>query len=172
MLEKPKHGSYNEYYETYIGKVESNNILDYLEDDLTNKHITFIRSLTADQLRFRYAENKWSVSEVIGHIIDCERIFTYRALTFARGDKTSLPGFEEDNYAQASNYNQMDQEQLIQLYSSNRRASAALFRSFTNAMWQSVGLANGSPMITSAIPFINAGHELHHFSIIKERYLK
>lgn len=171
-LEKPKAGTFPEYYETYTSKADSEDILSFLEDDLINKHVPFIRSLSADQLQHRYAEGKWSIAEVIGHLIDCERIFTYRALAFARGDETALPGFDENLYSVNSNYNNLDQEKLIQLYQSNRKASVLLFRSFTKEMWQLTGNGNGSPMIVSAIPFINAGHEQHHFGIIRERYLK
>lgn len=172
MLQKPAKGSYNSYYEKYIDALDTSDIFAYLEHDMPSKMRTLLSSLTADQLRFRYAEGKWSLAEVVGHIIDCERVFAYRALAFSRGDKTPLAGFEEDDYAANSNYNEMDGEKLAAIYQATRRASLELFFSFSENMWQEVGNANGDNMICGAIPYVIAGHETHHMQVIRDRYLK
>ena len=171
-MKQVKDADYSEFYQTYTKKVPQDiDVLDYMDEDLRSSTTNFIKSLSADQLKYRYNSGKWSLSEVLGHIIDCERIFAYRSLSFVRKDKMPLPGFEENDYAIASNYNDMDSEAILRLYQSNRSSSIALFRSYSEEMWDRVGVANGEEMIALAIPYINAGHEIHHISVIKERYL-
>ena len=131
----------------------------------------FLNAIPKDKLEYRYAEGKWTVKEIIQHIIDTERIFAYRALRVARNDKTALPGFEENDYALTGNANARTLESLLAEYKAVRQATIALFNSFSDDMLKHIGTASNSPISARAIGFIIIGHEAHHCNVIKERYL-
>lgn len=126
--------------------------------------------LTEAQALLRYAPGKWTPKEVLLHLIDTERIFTYRALRFARGDAQSLPGFDENEFAANSEANDRPLSDLLTEYHAVRAATLALFGSFNAAQLDRVGLANGGATSVRALVFITAGHERHHLAILRERY--
>jgi hypothetical protein len=161
---------YNPYYEQYIKKAGDVSISEGLKDngDVT---IAFLESISEEKLEFRYAEGKWTIKEIIQHIIDTERVFTYRALCIARKDKTLFPGYDQDEYAVNSEANNRSMFSLMNEYKAVRLASIILFESFSAEMLKRVGVASNSNLSPRAVAFITIGHENHHCEIIKERYL-
>jgi hypothetical protein len=119
---------------------------------------------------FRYGSDKWSVKEVIGHLADAERVFTYRAMRIARGDQTPLPGFEQNDYVKNGGFGNRKLADLADEFASIRAASIALFRSLNDAAWMRRGTASGKEVSVRALAFMTAGHELHHQRILEERY--
>lgn len=161
---------YNPYYQPYIDKVGDEDILNTMK---TNRKTvpSFLKSINSDRLDFRYAECKWTIKEILLHLIDTERVFAYRALCIARHDKTEFPGFDQDNYVAYSDANTRTLESLLSEFDSVRRATLMLFESFDDSALAQIGVASESKLSVIAIPFIIVGHENHHLQIIKERYL-
>jgi uncharacterized damage-inducible protein DinB len=171
QIEKPQAGEYAPYTIMYIGLLPDDGlVLKHLEDNLkATKNL--ILSLPADELVYRYAEGKWTIKEILVHISDDERIYAYRALRFARNDKTELPGFEQDDYARYSGANARSLDDILAELTTVRNATISLFNSFDSAALTRAGVANGNIMSVRAAAYHIAGHELHHLNIIKERYL-
>ena len=163
-------GEFNPYYGTYIMKTGEVTLKQGLKQS-GDKTIAFLQSIPKDKLEFSYAEGKWTIKEVIQHIMDTERIFAYRALRIARKDQTPLPGFDQDNYIKPSEANKRNIEDLIQEFKSIKMATLTLFDSFSDEMLLSKGTASNSPVSVRAIGFIIMGHEIHHCEVIKDRYL-
>jgi len=128
-------------------------------------------SLRGEKLNYRYAQNKWTIKEILVHIIDDERIYAYRALCFARNDKTELPGFEQDDYALHSRANERSLENILEEYEAVRNATIALFNGLPEDSLLRMGTANNNKATVRAMAYHIAGHELHHMNIIKEKYL-
>lgn len=170
MLERPQPSEYLAYYATYITKVPDDG--DVLE--LLGAQEAEIRRLaaacSADQEEHRYAPGKWSVREVMGHLIDAERIFGHRAFRIGRGDETPLPGFDENRYIADSDYHSRPLASLVDELGLAREANLALFRNLPQEAWQRIGTANGHPVSVRALAFILAGHTNHHLAILGERY--
>ncbi|WP_027126982.1 DinB family protein [Gelidibacter mesophilus] len=160
---------YHPYYQP-IDKLGDEDVLELLRFHY-KEVVTFIRSLNDNRLNYRYAEGKWTVKEIILHIIDTERVFSYRALCIARTDKTELPGFDQDAFVLNSRAAERNIESLLSEYESVRLATITLFDSFDHKAWTQIGTASNSSLSVRAIPFIIVGHEKHHLNIIKERYL-
>ncbi|MEZ4802649.1 MAG: DinB family protein [Gelidibacter sp.] len=161
---------YNPYYQTYINKTENLNLKDGLRHNFETVS-SFLKILPADKLEYRYAEGKWTIKEVLLHLVDAERIFAYRALRIAREDQTPLPGFDQDIYVVPSKANDRSFESLINEYKTVRDATIALFDTFDQKMLTAIGTASNSPISVRALGFIIMGHENHHCEVIKERYL-
>lgn len=159
-----------EWYHRYIHAVRENDLKDALKNQ-TSLFNTFFKSVPIEKREFRYAQGKWSVKEIIQHIIDAERVFTYRALRFARKDETPLPGFDENTYAHNAKTDIRKWDDLIEEFNALRRSSEILFNSFDEDQLNATGIASGNPISVLAIGFIVAGHTNHHISVIKERYL-
>ncbi len=161
---------YNPHYKRYIlalGEVDLFEILTASSEEL----LKTIKDLSEEKMVFRYDEGKWSIKELLQHIIDTERIMSYRALRFSRNDATELQGFDENWYVENSNGNKRNSTDLLEEFICTRRASISLFKSFTEEMFLMTGTANGSDITVRALGFIIAGHQMHHLKIIKERYL-
>ncbi|KZS42153.1 damage-inducible protein DinB [Aquimarina aggregata] len=170
MLSQVKEGEYNPYYGTYISKASHADIVEGLQSG--KKEFTdFVNAIPLEKWSYAYADGKWSVAEVLQHLIDTERIFSYRALRFARNDKTPIVGFDQDNYVPYSNANNYSKEDILSDFEAMRNSSIALFRSFTDEMLGMIGEASGSPMSARAAGYILLGHQVHHFEVIEERYL-
>ena len=167
---RPNKEDYATFYETYIGKIASDDIITALTASLP-KTMVFLADIPLDKWGFAYAEGKWTIKELMIHILDAERIFINRALRIARNDKTALPGFDQDEYAPFTNANNRTVESIIEEYESVRKASLTLFQHFTNEMWQRKGIASDNTVTPLAIAYIILGHETHHFGVIQERYL-
>ena len=168
-LARPKAGEYAPYYEKYISLVPGNDVFGVLEA----QRLLMLQLFTAHTERdgnFRYAADKWSVKEVLGHVNDSERIFAYRALCIARGDQNSLPGFEQDDYVRTGGFGERTLAAIGEEFAHIRNATIALFRSLGKEAWQRRGTANKNEISVRALAFIVAGHELHHRLILEERY--
>ena len=170
-MPKPELSTIPEFYHTYVNRVAEENILEALQYS-HDKTSTLLQSIPEAKWGFRYAEGKWNVFEMVQHMIDAERIFAYRALCIARGEKASLPGFDENAYAQNSNADSRSAADLQEEWTAVRQATVLLFKSFNEEQLARTGTANNKPISVNAIGFISAGHVLHHLHILQERYLK
>jgi DinB superfamily len=168
---KPKPGDYNPYYNTYISLIEDDDIIRVLEDQVKSSE-TFLNSFTEEMGNYSYEKGKWTVKEVLGHMIDTERVMAYRALAFARNEKQALPGFEQDDYIAESNFNKRSLDNLINEFKIVRKSNIILFRSFDEEILNRRGTASDSEIAVLALIFIIAGHEKHHIKILRERYMK
>lgn len=129
-----------------------------------------LQSLPEEKWNFRYAEGKWSIKEMVQHIIDTERIFCFRALCFARGEKASLPGFDENIYAEASEADRRSSADLLEELKNVQAGVVLLFRSFSDAQLKKAGKANGNLVSVEAVGLITVGHAMHHANVLRERY--
>lgn len=162
---------YASYYGNYIAQVTNEyTLIEELEISL-HRFIKFVQDIPMDKFDYRYAEGKWTIKDIIQHIIDAERIFSYRALRFARNDKAELPGFEENEYVIEANGNQRSIMELLTELSSVRHATLLLFKSFNEEQLCRIGIASNNPMSVRAIGFVIIGHQNHHQKIFEERYL-
>lgn len=171
LINKPKQGEFPSYASMYIDLLPGDGlVLQHMEENV--KMVKYLAlSLPEEKLLFRYAEGKWSIKEILVHIIDDERIYSYRALRFARNDKTELPGFEQDDYSFYSKANERNIENILEEYESVRKSSITLFKNISDDAFLRTGVANGNKVSVRALIYHIAGHELHHLNIIKERYL-
>jgi hypothetical protein len=161
---------YAPYYAPYIARVPAGDIVETLTRQQAGM-VKLIASLAAEQAVFRYAPDKWMTKEVLGHVIDAERIFAYRALRVGRNDKTPLPGFEENDYVTFGNFENREVVDLANDFEHVRTATLDLFRQFTEEAWLRIGVANAFDVSVRALAWIIAGHELHHKEILTTRYL-
>ncbi|MFD2917742.1 DinB family protein [Psychroserpens luteus] len=161
---------YNPYYQQYIQKAGDATISEGLKEN-GDATIAFLESIPEEKLEYRYEEGKWTIKEIIQHLIDTERVFTYRALCIARKDKTLFPGYDQDEYAVNCEANNRSMYSLMNEYKTVRLASIILFESFSSEMLKQIGIASNSNLSPRAVVFITIGHENHHCEIIKERYL-
>ena len=159
----------DKYFSFYIEKVESQNVIEVLmaQESLVKK---IYKNLSEEQKKYQYAVGKWTPQQILGHLTDTERIFGYRALCIARGEKQSLPGFNENEYMDASHFNEIPFESLLEQYRLVRESSIALFSSFSEEVASRIGIANGHEVSARALVCMIAGHERHHLNILKERY--
>lgn len=167
---RPEKGDYAAYFEKYIAVVPSGDFMEILREQHEGllKRLT---PLTEEQANFRYAPDKWSIKEIIGHISDAERIFAYRLLRIARGDQTPLASFEQDDYIKTANFSARKLADILHEWRVVREATVALIRSLDDAAWQRRGVASQKEITVQALAFIIAGHERHHSIILGERYL-
>jgi hypothetical protein len=167
---RPQADEYNPYYGRYISLVGSDDIVGLLEKQAPET-ATLFRSANT-QADFRYAPGKWNVKEVLGHINDTERIMAYRALRIARGDKTPIEGYEQDDYVRDGNFGQRSVDNLIEEFADVRTATVALFRNLDAENGLRRGIANKNEVSVRALAYIIAGHELHHRQVLQEKYLR
>ncbi len=167
---KPPKNAYGEYFGRYIDLVKSENLFAELEESLVQID-SFWSSLSEEKSNFRYSEGKWSIKELLQHIMDTERIFNYRALSIARGEKTALLGYDHDEYAMSSKADSRNWNDMLEEYKIIRKSTLLLFKGFDNDQLDLIGTANGLPLSARAVGFICVGHEMHHLSVVKERYL-
>lgn len=165
-----KPNEYAEYYSQYIKHSGNTNLLDVLKESAQALNSLF-ETISDEKMNYKYAEDKWTIKDMLLHIIDAERVFAYRALRFARADKTNLPGFEHDDYVVVANANGRSKASLLNEYNAQRESTIQLFSNFKDEMLMQIGVASGNPMSVRALGFVTAGHETHHCNIIKERYL-
>ena len=170
-IDKPGEGEYAPYAIQYIGLLPDDGlILKHLRDNLRTTR-ALLSSLSDDQLTYRYAESKWTIKEIVLHLADDERIYAYRALRFARNDRTELPGFEQDDYARLSGANARSLEGLLEELATVRAATVSLYEGFDDEALLRGGIASGSFMTVRAIAYHIAGHELRHINVVRDRYL-
>ncbi|OOV26424.1 damage-inducible protein DinB [Flavobacterium sp. LM5] len=161
---------YSKFQSTYINALNGVDLLEELEISL-HDFIRFIQNLPMDKFDYRYAEGKWTIKDIIQHVIDTERIFSYRALRFSRNDKTPLPGFEENDFAQNTDANARSIQELLTEFSAVRYATLLLFKSFSPKQLLNIGISSNENVSVRAIGFIIIGHQKHHQKVFEERYL-
>lgn len=170
MLARPNKSEYSSTYESSIKRVPEGNVLDILERQI-KQTVELLNRVGEEKANCRYAPGKWKIKQVVGHLIDSERIFSYRALRFARRDLTPLPGYEENDYVDNANFEKLSLKVLSEELQAVRRSSLYLFRSFDEETWLRKGRASGFDFTVRSIPYQIAGHEIHHVGLIRERYL-
>lgn len=166
---RPLAGEHATYYEKYVAAVPEGDLLGILRDQ-RNEMLAMIATLDDTRSRHRYAEGKWSVKQVLGHIIDAEQVFAYRALRIARGDRTPLPGFDQNLFADGGGFDDLPLDTLSERYQATRSATLALLSSLGVDAEERTGEASGAPVSVRALAYIIAGHERHHLNILRERY--
>ncbi|MFZ0798965.1 MAG: DinB family protein [Terriglobales bacterium] len=171
---RPQPGEYSPYYDRYISLVAGNDVFAALTalEDQRRQMLLLLSGRTEADGDLRYAPEKWSVKEVLGHLNDSERILSYRALRIARGDQTPIEGFEQDDYVRNAPFAHRPLADLIEDYIAVRRATISLFRNLDEAAWTRCGVANKNEVTVRALAYIIAGHDLHHRRILEEKYLK
>lgn len=162
---------YPSYFQNYIAQVsEEYTLQEELEISL-HRFIKFVQNIPMDKFDYRYEEGKWTIKDIIQHLIDAERIFAYRALCFARKDTTDLPGFEENDYVNEAYANKRTIMELLTELSAVRHATLLLFKTFSEDLLLRIGSANKNKMSVRALGFVTIGHQNHHQRIFEERYL-
>ena len=168
---QPQTGEFAEYYGKYISKAgHFDDPVERLAGQLRD-FTTFLDGIDPAKRLYRYAEDKWSIQEMLQHMTDTERIFSYRALRIARGDQTPLPGFEQDPFVVASEADTANWNQLVSEFSAVRESTLALLRLVPQAAWTRMGTASNNPISVRAISWIMVGHVEHHLGVLRERYL-
>lgn len=167
---QPSSAEYAPFYAGYIALVPSGDITHTLQRQKDAMQ-ELLSGLSEQQAGYRYAPGKWSVKEVVGHLIDAERIFACRALRFARNDATPLPGFEEDDYVLHGRFDERRLSDILREYGNVRAATIDLFASLHEEAWSRTGTANGAVVSVRALAWITAGHELHHRNVVQTRYM-
>lgn len=167
---RPEPSTYGDYYKNYVALVPQDDLMEALKNSVSNSQ-KFWNSIPEEKMNYRYAEGKWSIKELLQHIIDTERIFSYRALAFARGEQTALPGYNENNYAANCLADSRKYDEMVTELITVRQSTIALFQSFDQGVFDNVGNASGANLSVRAAGFIIVGHELHHINIVNERYL-
>ncbi|MCK5678211.1 MAG: DinB family protein [Flavobacteriaceae bacterium] len=171
-MEQLNKDEYNPYYKSYIELVTQNNkgLVKNLKDSL-EKSLIVLTNLPKNKYLFRYAEGKWTINEILQHIIDTERIFNYRALRFSRKDLTELVGFDQNLYVDQSNANEREFDSLLDELTILRKSTIHLYESFTSEVLLIKGKSNSNFMSVRALGYITSGHLLHHLDVIKTRYI-
>lgn len=163
---------FHPYFKTYLDPLKERNdsLLEMMEDS-GQKMVEMLLELPEEKETYRYAPGKWTLKEMLLHIIDTERIFQYRALRFARKDKTELPGFDQDLFNDSSEANSRPLQQLIDEFIAVRQSSITLFSGFSDEALLRMGKASGNMISVRAIGYLVTGHQLHHQRVYEERYL-
>ncbi len=169
-MSRPEKGEYAEYYDRYISLVEETDIVAVLENQQSELH-EFFQKITEEKSHYAYGAAKWTIKEVIGHLSDGERIFSYRALRISRADKTPIEGFEQNGYIENSNFNNTPLSELTAELLYVRKANLIFFKSLNDEAWLRTGTASDNPISVRALAYIMAGHIRHHLKILNERYL-
>jgi uncharacterized damage-inducible protein DinB len=169
-MARPQPTDYAAYYDTYISKVKGDTINEVIAS-YSNSLLAFYDSLPEEKADYAYADGKWTVKELLLHIIDAERIFSYRALRIARKDLTPLPGFDENAYTPVSNASARSLQSLKDELAAVRKATDILLGTFNEEQLSQKGVASNQPVSVNAIGFIIFGHMIHHKAVLEERYL-
>jgi hypothetical protein len=170
VIARPEANEYAAYYEKYVALVPDGHIVELLQQQL-EKTLALLGGLTEEQGNYRYAPDKWSIKELLGHVCDTERIFAYRALRFARNDKNPLAGFEQDGYIANADFDSCRLSDLVTEFEFVRKSSLSLLRHLPEEAWLRHGVASDNEVSVRALAYILAGHELHHLKVLSERYL-
>jgi thiol-disulfide isomerase/thioredoxin len=168
--EYPTGSEYAHYYSGYVANVPKGNIIETLKAQMHDTY-TFVNSIPGEKAYHSYEKRKWTIKQIIGHLIETERVFAFRALAFSRRDPNPLPSMEQDNYVKYSNYNSRTINNLANEFLAVRISTIHLFQNMTKEMISLKGTASGADFTVRSLAFIIAGHELHHMQVIRERYL-
>lgn len=169
-MKRPEKSEYAEFYDGYVSSVEETDIVSAMQKQLTGMENLF-SSLSEEKGSFAYAENKWTIKELLGHLIDGERVFSYRALRISRKDQTPLAGFDQDLFIENAAFNQTKLADLANEFLNLRRANILFFQNLSEESWSRTGIASDNPISVRALAYIIVGHVRHHEKILKEKYL-
>ena len=166
IVDRPIEGECAPYFFNYIELVQGDHIMTILSDQIRTMQNDLAEVSNWD---YGYAPGKWSIKEVIIHLMDAERVFSYRAMSIARGEKGSLPSYDHNGYME-NDFSHMQPDQVMEEYKSLRTSTVHLFRGFSDEMWQRSTVVSGHNSKALAFPYMIAGHQIHHLNILKERY--
>lgn len=169
-MKRPATNEYPAMYQSYVDLVKGNNIIKVLSDQVLDMQ-ALIAQIPEEKEAYAYATGKWTIKEVIGHIIDTERVLGYRAMRFARKDETPLPGFDENSYIINGNFNNQSLYSLAHEFALVREANIAMYKNFDESMLDFIGTANGLNASARGIMYMIAGHAIHHMNTIRLKYL-
>lgn len=168
-MHRPAESEYAPDYQSYVAHVSEPEVLPVLRLQLDELDLLLGR-VAPERETYRYAEDKWSIREIAGHLIDGERVFGYRAFCIARGEAQNLPGFDQNEYMLTAPYDRIELEDLLAEFRLVRLANIAMLRSLDEASWDRTGTANDNQITVRALAFIMAGHVRHHMEVLRERY--
>lgn len=171
MLSRPDSSEYAEFYKNYIARVPDGNVLNFLAKQ-PGDYRRLLAAVSEEAAAAEPAPGKWSIKEVLGHVCDAERVMSYRALRFGRGDGKELQGFEQDDYVREANSNSRSLEELLNEFESVRKATLAFFGSLPPGAEMRGGVANGNPVTVRALAYIAAGHAQHHYEGLRAAVAK
>ena len=169
-MQRPEKTEYAPYYEIYVSLVDETDVVATLQSQLDEMQ-NILAEISEEKAAHAYAEGKWTIKELIGHLNDGEKIFAYRALRIARADKTPMEGFEQDGYIENANFNECRFKDLVEEFTLLRRANILFFKNLTEEAWTRTGTASGSAVSVRALAYIIIGHVRHHTNILRSRYL-
>lgn len=170
IARRPSSGDYAPYYEGYVSLVPESDIVSVFRQQ--NRQVTeFIKAIPQASAGFRYAPGKWTIREVLGHVADGERVFSYRATCLARGEQSGLPGFDENQYVRTANFDTWSLSDLSAEFDSLRKANVLLLEHLDEEAWQRSGIVNQNHITVPGLAWIMAGHVRHHVNVLNERYL-
>lgn len=170
ILTRPDATEYAPYYGKYISLIPAGDLIKLMNEQF-ERTLATLQKVSETQSLTRYAPGKWSIKEVVGHMVDTERIMSYRALRIGRGDETPIPGFEQDDYVRGANSNARPFREIVEEFQAVRQATLALFSSFDEAALSRRGTASDLPVSARALTHIVAGHERHHMNVLQKEYL-
>lgn len=168
-MSRPLETEYAPDYQSYVAHVTEDDILSAMRSQIDALDVLLDR-VSPERETYRYAEGKWSIRQIIGHLIDGERVFGYRALCIARGEQQNLPGFDENAYMPNAPYEHVELEDLLNEFRLVRLSNIAMLRTLDEQAWTRMGVANGAPVSVRALVYIMVGHARHHMSVLRERY--
>jgi len=166
---RPPSSEYSSGFGHYVALVAEDDVVAAMRGQAEEWHAR-LGAVTEAQSRFRYAPGKWSVREAVGHVIDSERIFAYRALCLARGEQQALPGFEQDDYAAVAGHDEVSLAALASEFASLRASHIRMFEHFTDEAWTTIGIVNGHPTSARAMAYVLVGHARHHSNVLRDKY--
>ncbi len=166
---RPRPDEYDTAFERYVSRVPETEILSALESQPTELSAA-LGTVTLERETFRYAPGKWSIRDVVGHMVDAEHVMGYRALAISRGEKATLPAFEEEDYAATAGYAHRPLASILDEFACLRRSHVLMFRHLDDDAWGRIGIANALPVTPRALAYILVGHPRHHVAVLKEKY--
>jgi hypothetical protein len=167
---RPQANEYAPYFDRYISLVSEDDVVGAIERQ-SEETAALLATIGEEKAKFRYAPDKWSIKQLVGHVADSERIFDYRMLCIARGETQPLPGFDENDYMRQATFDALPFSQVVDNLAAVRRASLTLIRSLDDQAWSRSGIANNNKISVRALAFTLLGHERHHLRVLRERYL-
>jgi uncharacterized damage-inducible protein DinB len=167
---RPEKNEYAPYYDKYVSLVPDGEVVETLERQIEDT-LALLRGVGEERAAHRYEEDKWSIKQVVGHLVDTERIFAYRALAIARGEQQSLPGMDQNEYMAGANFDARTLADLLDEFSHLRRSNVLMLRGLSEDAWSRRGVASDNEVTVRAVAYIIAGHEAHHVQILRKRYL-
>lgn len=168
-MQRPNENEYAPAYQSYVSHVTEDEILPAMRSQIDALDVLLDR-VTPERETFAYAEGKWTIRQIIGHLIDGERVFGYRTLCIARGETQNLPSFDENDYMVNAPYENVELEDLLSEFRLVRLSTIAMLRTLDETAWTRMGMANGAPVSVRALAFIMVGHARHHMEVLRDRY--